>query len=146
MSKKKNRDFAEISINEFINNNGVFLGKTKENSVVVHEDLKKINEVLKRNVENLNGVLKVYCDENKSKTFDWENIKKKDVIKEVDEKERIRYLLEKLHEKDQEITKIQVEMMKKEALEEALLHKIVFLENCLTLKEEEICRLKKDNL
>jgi len=142
LSKKKKRDFAEISINEFMNNKGVLLEKTKENTFV-QDDFKKINEVLRRNVENLNGVLKVYCDENKNKTFDWEIIKKKEVIKEIDEEEKIRYLIEKLHEKDQEIAKIQAEMMKKEALEEALLYKIVFLEDSLALKEEEIFRWKK---
>ena len=158
METKKNFDFKrkelnEISLNEIQNKNR---DDKSTNSKVKEQDsegscseLKRMNDILSKNVENLNEVLKTYL-ENDSKNSKIElNFLKKNEISDnfendnLDIDEKLIYLMGKLSERDHDVANMQLELSKKEALQHALLYKIRFLEESLKAKDMEIQNLKK---
>ena len=151
------KDLCEISLNEFNNNaifheNNVKSQEIKENCIEPEKnsEIKKMNKALKKNVDNLNEILKIYLEEHKN--FEWEKVLNNNKNEKTEEywenemslEDKMKYLVEKLQEKENDMAKIQVEMSKKEALEQALFYKISFLEESLQIKEEEIQRLRKN--
>lgn len=123
---KNRKELGEIDINS-----GENRGESKE-------ELVKMNNMLKKNFENIDNALKVYCQKEKenyqdSKTH-WQlsSFSKNELPQDPEDK--VKYLLSKLIEKDTQIAELQHELIKKEALEHALLYKISFLEKNLNNK------------
>lgn len=159
METKKNLDFKrkelnEISLNDIQNKNREekstnFMVKGQENEGSCSE-LKRMNDILSKNVENLNEVLKTYLEDDSKNSKIGLNFLKKNEISEnvendkLDMDEKLIYLMGKLSERDHEVANMQLELSKKEALQHALLYKIRFLEESLKAKDMEIQNFKKN--
>ena len=112
-------------------------------------ELKRMNDILSKNVENLNEVLKTYLeDDSKNSKIGLNFLKKNEISENENDKlnmdEKLIYLMGKLSERDHEVANMQLELSKKEALQHALLYKIRFLEESLKAKDMEIQNFKKN--
>lgn len=135
---KTRKELSEISLNSMGTKN--FQTNEKNREI---DDLQKINSALNKNIDNLNTVLKVYIEEEKLKKINWPNyIKKNEIENEMDNEEKVKYLIEKLQEKENDMAEFKLKLAKKEALEHGLLYRISCLEDCLNVKEKEISFLK----
>jgi len=148
----KRKELNEISVNEmqnkakeeFSQGNNRKIKEKEEEDNCKYVELKRINEILNKNVENLNEVLKTYLDEDSKNSNIQFNLLKdeSDEICESELEEKVKYLMIRLSTRDHDVACMQLELSKKEALQQALLYKIKFLEESLDAKELEIQNLK----
>lgn len=131
--KKQRKELREIFINGEINN--------RENCKKDSKNIEEINALLQKTNENLTNSLKTYCEQSqcdlKQINLNLDLAKKSEISEKIPEEndDKIKYLMKKLIEKDTHIADLQFELSKKEALEQALLYKISFLEKALAMKE-----------
>lgn len=132
---KQRKELREIFIN------GENKQENCDKSKIDMQKTEEINAFLQKNNENLTNSLKTYCEQSSSDlkqiNFNWDLARKNEISNEIPEEkdDKIKYLMKKLIEKESYIADLQFELSKKEALQQALLYKVSFLEKALSLKE-----------